>query len=83
MTVARSFVWTSSPLFAVRTASQSPAIGRQMACIQIARQATVLLSIYRPLCRSRTGCSRIMSAKFDRNDPDRASSPFVVGYRVF
>jgi hypothetical protein len=54
-----------------------------MACIQIARHATVLLSIYRPLCRSRTGCSRVMSAKFDRNDPDRASSQFVVGYRVF
>jgi hypothetical protein len=55
VTVARSFAWTSSPLFPVRTATL-PAIGRRIASIQIARQDTALLLIFRRLCRSRTDC---------------------------
>ncbi len=83
VTVARSFVWTSSPLFAVRTASQSSR-DRSSNGLHPDRspcdRAAVDLSALVP---HRTGCSRVMSAKFDRNDPDRASSQFVVGYRVF
>jgi hypothetical protein len=53
-----------------------------MACIQIARQDTLLLSFFRLVCGSRPACSRIIQARFDRRDSDRASSRVFVGFRV-
>jgi hypothetical protein len=54
-----------------------------MACIQIVRQERMLLSIYRPLCLFRAVYLCIVPAKSERNDPNRASSHPVVGYRMF
>jgi Transglycosylase SLT domain len=66
-----------APRAAPRTTARHPVCG------QTAHQGSVPLSIYRPSCPSQATCSFVVAARSDRNDPDRASSQSVVGYRVF
>jgi hypothetical protein len=50
---------------------------------QTVYQMFVPLSVYPLSCRSRATCLCTMPARPDRDDPDRASSQFVVGRCVF
>jgi hypothetical protein len=72
-----------SPLFVVRSASNSADDRPSPGVRPAVRRTVVLLSIYPLSCRSRATCLCTVPATPDRIDPDRASSQFVVGHCVF
>jgi hypothetical protein len=60
-----------------------PTIAMRLVYGQTVHQMFVPLSVYPLSCRSRATCLCTMPARPDRNDPDRASSQFIVGRCVF